>query len=336
MTTGELWTSLEQINANNIRKWLYGTVLIRDWDPAGTTSLANFTPFEADGTLKTTLFDPSNPGGRWFDVGAIDASGVTFQPLYKTVDTEIWQSRLPQRTDVNSDGEDVEFTCSETNPVSLQLYNNLPLVDKPGTGANSILSSVGASDFNVQYSITPQIIYRQLLIIGVDGELENPIYVAEMRPRVSIVSLGKKGRMFNAKTQDCFDLSFGVYVDPSSGFAKSALYGGSAWLALGGPVVLPTVSTVTATNVATHSATLVFNQPTSPNQPFTYSVSGTNTTTSTTAAATVANTAVSNGVVTLTVSGLTASDNYTFVVTATAANLETAAYPVSNSITVTV
>src|SRR6185437_16114482 len=149
MTTGELWTSLEQVNSNNIRKWLYGTVLIRDWDPAGTTSLADFTPFEADGSLKTTLFDPSNPGGRWFDVGAIDASGVTFQPLYKTVDTDIWQSRLPQRTDVNADGEDVEFTCAETNPVALQLYNNLPLVDVPGTGATSILSSVGAADFSL-------------------------------------------------------------------------------------------------------------------------------------------------------------------------------------------
>lgn len=334
--TGELWTSLEQINSNNIRKWLYGTVLIRDWDPAGTTSLAGFTPFDADGSLSNTLFSPSNPGGPWFDVGAIEASGVTFQPLYKTVDTDIWQSRLPQRTDVNSDGEDVEFTCSETNPVSLQLYNNLPLVDVPGTGANSILSSVGASNFGVQYSTTPQIIYRQLLIIGVDGELANPLYVAELRPRVSIVSLGKKGRMFNAKTQDLFDLGFGVYVDPASGFAKNALYGGPAWLALGGPVVLPTVKTVTATNVATHSATLVFNQPTSPNQPFTYTVSGDNTTTSTVAAATIANKSVVNGVVTLTISGLTASDNYTFTVTATAANLQTATYPVSNSITVSV
>lgn len=331
--SGELWTSLEQINANNIRKWLYGTVLVRDWDPAGTTSLEGFTPFETDGSLKDSLFDPGNTGGPWFDVGAIEASGVMFQPLYKTVDTDIWQSRLPQRTDVNSDGEDVEFTCSETNSVSLQLYNNLPLVDVPGTGANSILQSVGSSNFGVQYSITPQIIYRQLLVLGVDGELANPIYVAELRPRVSVVSLGKKGRAFNAKTQDCFDLSFGVYVDPASGFAKNALYGGPAWLSLGGPVILPTVSTVTATATTAGHATCVFNEPTSPNQPFTYTVSGDNTTTTTIAAATVASTTVTSGVVTLTISGLTATDHYTFTVTATAANLQTAAYPVSNSVT---
>ena len=334
MTTGELWTSLEQINANNIRKWLYGTVLVRDWDPAGTTSLQNFTPFNPDGSLKNTLFDPSNPGGRWFDVGAIEATGVTFQPLYKTVDTDIWQSRLPQRTDVSGDGEDVEFTCSETNPVSLQLYNNLPLVTTPGTGATAAFASVGASNFSVEYSTTPQIIYRQLMIIGVDGELDNPLYVAELRPRVSIVSLGKKGRVFNAKTQDLFDLSFGVYIDPASGFAKNALYGGPAWLQLGGPVVLPTVQTVTAAAVAGAKATLTFAQPTSPNQPFTYTVSGDNTTTSTTAPVTVTTqTTATDGTVTLDLSGLTASDSYTFTVTATAANLQTAAYPASNSIT---
>lgn len=333
--TGELWTSLEQTNANNIRKWLYGTVLVRDWDPAGTTDLSNFTPFDTDGSLVTTLFDDANPGGRWFDIGSIDAGGVTFQPLYKTVDTDIWQSRLPQRTDVSMDGEDVEFTGCETNPVTLQLYNNLPLVDVPGTNAKSILSSVGASNFNVEYSIFPQIIYRQLLILGVDGEINDPIYVCELRPRVSIVSLGKKGRAFNAKTPDCFDLSFGVYVDPASGFAKNALYGGPAWLALGGPVVLPTVHTVTATAVTGDKAHLVFTQPTSPNQPFTYSVSQDNTTTSTVTTATLesASGSLAGQTVTLIVDGLTTGDAYTFTVTVTAANNQTAVYTVSNSVT---
>jgi hypothetical protein len=150
---------------------------------------------------------------------------------------------------------------------------------------------------------------------------------------VSLTKLNK--RMFNAKKPDEFGVSFGVYVDPDSDFAKNAVYGGSAWLALGGPVTLPTVHTVAATAVAGAEATLVFNQPTSPNQPFTYSVSGDNTTTSTVAAATVATTAVASGVVTLTISGLTATDHYTFTVTATAANNQTAAYTVSNSITAT-
>lgn len=333
MTTGELWTSLEQISAKNIRKWLYGTVLVRDWDPSGTTSLANFSPFNSDGSLSSTLFSANNPGGPWFDVGAIDVNGVDFTPRYKTVDTDIWQNRLPQRTDVDGDGEDIDIVFAETNPVALALYNNQPLVDVPGTNAKSILQSIGSSSFDVQYSIWPQIIYRQLLIIGVDGEMNNPFYIAEMRPRVSLTKLNK--RQFNAKKADDFGVSFGVYPDPDSGFAKDVKYGGPAWLALGGPVTLPTVDTVTATAVTGDKATLVFNQPTSPNQPFTYSVSQDNTTSSTVTTVSAGNltTSVSSGTVTLTVSGLTTGDAYTFTVTAKAANNQTAAYPVSNSVT---
>lgn len=333
MTTGELWTAFDQVNANNLRKWLYGSVLVRDWDPAGTTTLAGFTPFNTDGSLKTTLFDASNPGGPWFDLGAIDANGVDFAPRYKTSDTDIWQSRLPQRTDVDGDGEDIDLVMAETNPVALALYNNLPLVDVPGTGANSVLQSIGASNFSATYSTTPQIIYRQLLILGVDGELTNPLYIAELRPRVSLTKLNK--RMFNSKKADDFGVSWGVYVDPASGFAKNAVYGGPAWLGLGGLTVLPTVQTVTATAVSGAKATLVFNQPTSKNTPFTYSVSQDDTTSSTvtTVAANNLTTSVASGVVTLTVSGLTAADHYTFTVTASGANLKTATYTVSNSVT---
>jgi len=331
--TGELWTSLEQINSNNIRKWLYGTVLVRDWDPAGTTSLAGFTPFNADGSLSTTLFSANNPGGPWFDVGAIEASGVTFQPLYKTTDTEIWQSRLPQRTDVSGDGEDVEFTCSETNSVSVTLYNNLPLVGTPGTGAVSVMPAVGSANFNVQYSITPQIIYRQLMIIGVDGELADPIYVAELRPRVSIVSLGKKGRMFNAKTQDLFDLSFGVYVDPASGFAKDAIYGGPAWLAMGNAAfntIAPTAVAITGLK-----ATVTFPTPfglTSPTYTVTQQVGGAGSyTSSTLSGSPVVN--ANAGTTTVTVSGLTLSSNYKFEVTATPSSGSALTSSPSNSVT---
>src|ERR1700756_680927 len=98
---GELWTGLEQINSDNIRKWLYGSVLVRDWDPAGTTSLQGFSPFEADGSLSTTLFAANNPGGPWFDTGALDANGVDLTSRFKTMDTDIWQNRFPQRSDVD-------------------------------------------------------------------------------------------------------------------------------------------------------------------------------------------------------------------------------------------
>jgi len=329
--TGELWTALEGINPNNLRKWLYGSVLIRDWDPLGTTSLANFSPFNADGSLSSTLFSPTNPGGPWFDVGAIDVNGVDFNPRYKTTDTEIWQQRYPSRTDVDSDGEDIDITFAETNPVALAIYNNQPLVNVPGTGATSVLSPVGTSGFSATYGLWPQIIYRQLLVLGVDGELSNPIYVAELRPRVSLTKINK--RMFSAKKADDFGVAFGTFPDPASGFVRQAVYGGPGWLALGGQVTLPSVSTVTATAVSGGKATLSFNQPTSPDTPFTYTATQTNTGTSATTAATIASSTTSSGVVTVNVTGLTTSTSYKFTVTATGGNGQSAAYPVSNTIT---
>jgi hypothetical protein len=252
---GELWTSLEQININNVRKWLYGTVLVRDWDPAGTTTLANFTPFNPDGSLITSLFSPTNPGGPWFDVGAIDVNGVDLTPRLRTAETTIWQERFPSRTDIDSDGEDIDITMAETNPVALALYNNQPLVGVPGTGATSVLGSVGQSQFSETYSLFPQTIFRQMLIIGVDGELVNPIYICEIRPRVSLMKLNK--RMFNAKTPDHFGVTFSIYPDTGSGFVKRVTYGGPAWLQLGGPVVLAAPDYVSQTPPLLSTATIV-------------------------------------------------------------------------------
>ena len=252
---GELWTSLEQMNTSLIRKWLFGSVLVRDWDPAGTTSLLNFTPFNSDGSLKTTLFSASNPGGPWFDVGSIDVNGVDFTPRLKASETDVWQSRWPERMDMDGDGEDIMVECVETNPVALALFNNQPLVGVPGTGAVSVLQSVGAQNFSVQYSNVPQVIWRQLLIIGVDGELANPLYVAELRPRVSIIKLAK--RQMNAKKADSFGLTFAVYPDTASGFVKNALYGGPAWIALGGSPVLAAPDYISLAPPTINTATIV-------------------------------------------------------------------------------
>ena len=330
MTTSQLWTALEQENANNIRKWLYGTVLVRDWDPAGSTTLESFTPFVSGGNLLTTLMDADNPGGPWFDAGYLDDNGVEFTPKYTTDEVDVWQTRIPPRIDVTKDGEEIAIMFAETNPVVDALFNNQPLSNLSGEAA---LQTVGAANYQVTYSNVPQIIYRQLLVIGVDAALDDAFYVAELRPKVSVTKMEK--RSFNAKKADMFGLSFGVYIDQVSGFAKSHIYGGPAWLALGGSITAPTTTTVTGTAGANHTATLSFAAPTTNSTPITYTVSADNTTTSTTAAATVGTPTVSDGTVSLPVSGLTASDVYTFTVTATSANLDTYTYPASGSVTAT-
>ena len=96
---GQLWTSLYTAEGNGgqgedatrIRKWLYGSVLIRDWKYDGTTALNGFTPFDTDYNLKTTLLSSSNPGGQWYEVGSLSEDGVEFNPKFATDETKIWQ-----------------------------------------------------------------------------------------------------------------------------------------------------------------------------------------------------------------------------------------------------
>lgn len=222
--SGQLWTSLWTGDATRLRKWLYGSVLIRDWDPSGSTSLADFTPFDADGNLKTTLLSSSNPGGQWYELGALTDAGVEFNPKFSTEQTKIWQSRRSQRSDITEDDEEIMFTLAESKPIADVLRNNLPL---------SNIASVGTAAYASAKPITTDTIYRQLCVIGVDGPMSEAEYIAELRPRVALTKVGK--RAFAAKSLDGTELSYEVHPDPVSGFSAKTLRGGPLWLNTGTP-----------------------------------------------------------------------------------------------------
>lgn len=347
MTTGVLWPSLYQGDGTRIRKWLYGSVLIRDWDANGTTAMNGLQVFLANGNLNPNLLVPTALGGYGFyDVGSITENGVEFNPQFTTDETMIWQSRRSQRTDITRDDEEIMFSAMESTPLIDYLWYNLPI----GFTGVPTFPSIGQANYAVTKPFFSDVVARQLLVIGVDGSVGpsgQAEYIAELRPRVTLQKKAKK--VYQAKTSDVTDLTFTVHVDPWSGFDTQVLRGGAVWLAEGGFLQLPAVSTVTATATAGHNANIVFNvpnnflngasvptsQPGSQNSPVVYSASVTDTTASTTAPAVVTNVATSSGVVTLSVSSLIATHVDNFTVTATGANGTTVTYPVSNNITST-
>lgn len=324
MTTGELWPSLYKGDADNIRKWLYGSVLIRDWKADGSTALDDFTPFADDGNIRDDLFSDTLPGGRFYEVGALTEDGVSFTPKFTVEQTKIWQSRQSQRSDTTEDDEEVKFTLSESTPLADYLRLNKPLVNVP---------EVGTTGYSVDKSNFSDTLYRQIVVIGVDGSLTdgNSQYIAEIRPRVSLSKVG--ARDFQAKKVDMVELTFDVFPDPHSGFPARTKRGGPVWGLDGGEIELPTVSTVTATPVTGLKANLVFAEPVSDNDPFTYTVQ--KTTGGTTTAATIVGTPTTDpdGTVHIVVGSLTAATAYTFTVTAEGSNDATAAYPASASVT---
>ena len=347
MTTGVLWPSLYQGDGTRIRKWLYGSVLIRDWDANGTTAMNGLPVFLANGNLNPNLLVPTASGGfGFYDVGSITENGVEFNPQFTTDETMIWQSRRSQRTDITRDDEEITFSCMESTPLIDYLWYNLPI----GFTGVPTFPSIGQSGYSVSKPFFSDIVNRQILVIGVDGSVGpngQPEYIAELRPRVTLQKKAKK--QYQAKNADVTELTFSCHVDPWSGFDTQVQRGGVVWLAEGGFLQLPSPSTVTATATAGHTATLVFNvpannlngavvpvsQPGSQNGPVVYSVSQNDTTASTIGPATIQSTVTSSGVTTVTVSGLVATHVDNFTVTATGANGTSVTYPGSNNITAT-
>lgn len=338
--TGVLWPSFYTGDGTRIRKWLYGSVLVRDWDAAGSTALNNFNPFLANGNLDPTILLPVSQGGLGFyDVGSITENGVEFNPKFTVDDTKIWQSRRTQRTDITEDDEEVMFSCAESTPLIDFLFANKPI----GFTGVPTFPSLGTQGYSNTKPIFSDVVYRQLIIVGVDGSVGAngmPEYLVEARPRVTLSKKGK--RQWAAKQVDVTELTYSVHLDPFSGFDSKQYRGGIVWLDEGGPVTFatPQVAPV-GTAGATGKASLVLAQPVSPNQPFTYAVQKSTDSGVTWTSATLDTTfnvvgynTDGSGNVTVKVTGVTAGSTL-FRVVATAANLTVNTSSASNAVTIT-
>ncbi|WP_136244766.1 hypothetical protein [Mycobacterium intracellulare] len=331
MTNGVLWPTLFQGDEDNIRKILYGSWLIRDWDFA-TTSLTGFTPFGSDGNLVNTLFDSDNPGGRWYDVGYMDEKGPEFTPKLDVKPTKVMQSRWPARYDYTGQTEEIGATLMENNPVVDALYNNAAL---------SNLQAIGTPGYNVSAPVELDLRWRQCMFIGVDGRSGLNYYIVRIYPKVLIGDFGK----IPWNIENAAHLPIKGFAVPDSytippdgvnvGSPRWTLRDGPAWRQQGEGLFETTAPIAAA--VTGLKATISFPTPAGLTAPVTYTASqqltsGDSFTNSTLSGSPT----VSGNTTTITVSGLTASTLYNaFKVTATDADSLAITSPASNPITST-
>ena len=316
MPAGALWNSQFQGDQVNIRKVLYGSALVRDYN-VSSTSLTGFTPFNSsDGNLITTMFSSTNPGGAWLDPGYLSEAGPDFNPKLTTELTKVMQTRRPARADYTEDSEEITVTYMESNPVTDALTQNKPLA--------SGLQTLGSTNYAVGRPVELDIIRRQLMFIGVDNTSANAFYIVRVYPCVVVTSIGK--RSWNAKKPDSVEVKFQSFDDPwtisPDGVAGAPVIiyrDGPAWRAAGGPTLWPGNQTApVATAVAGKQATVAFGVPVSPNSPFTYQVL--QTTGGVQSLATLSGVPTGTTTITATVINLTVGANYTFNVIATGTN----------------
>lgn len=345
--TGTTWEVALQpsLQPLAVRYWQITDVLICDYmsgfgNPLGVGSPNNwgaesvglgvknvFTPFAADGTIRQDLLvNPTSVDqtglNAFYHIGELKEDNVEVTMDLTVQETASAQSVRTVRNVLTKLDDKLAFTPIESTPLIDQLRYELPLVNG--------VTAVGTAGYQQVRPVMDQLVERTVVLLGVDtdGNLR-----AEVFPRCVT---DKKGKLpFQRKTPESLDLSYTALPDPMTGAVMWVCREGTSWRALGGtPSFSATAPTATAETGG--KATVSFAVPTGLDGPFTFTVAQQEGGTGAFTAATLSGQPViSNGTVTLTVSGLTTGSAYVFQVTATGANDGTATSLASNSITAT-
>jgi hypothetical protein len=299
------WDSLFGGDERQIRKGLYGSVLIKEYDPANT--LGSYSPFDpATGGLSSTLLTTDG----FQDCGFLSDNGVQFTPQYAGSGVPVWQSREDARWDATQDSEQAMLTLVQSNPLIDAIRENLPL---PAS------STPGAPGYSYTKGAVPKNLFRTLLFLGIDGDS----FIAKLWPRALMIKPDKQD--WNAKTAADSIVTFQPFRDRQSGFSRRTFRDGPGWRASGG---LSAAAAALATAITGAKATVTFAAPSGGTAPYVYVIKQTTGGVTTNAAATFSGT-------TATVTGLTVGSVYTFAVQATdsAAIPAVVTSPASNAIT---
>jgi hypothetical protein len=211
----DLWANVYTYNTDNVRKALYGSILVRD-RVAGSADLSTFTPFAADGKFLTTL--QVQDAGTWYNLGAGQSDGPKFARNLDIERTPIWQSRLPARSDVTEDQGSIMFGLAEQTAISDRLEFDLAL-----TGH---VYGQGAPGYTVTQPNTTEAKERQIVAIGVD---KGGHYFADVFPRVSFSKLDDVE--WNPKNPVVMAITWDYFICSESGFPRRRFREGTGWRA---------------------------------------------------------------------------------------------------------
>ncbi|QDK01119.1 major tail protein [Mycobacterium phage Purky] len=305
---GDVWSNLFGYNTGNLRKALYGSLLIRDHDGVNT-SLAfvevngvwqsGFTPLAADGKFRTDL--KKELGGTWYDLGAGTSDGPSFANDINVQKDHIWQTRSVVRSDITSEEGTIQFGLAEQSPLTDTLEFDLPLASTPAQG---IPNYARKKPREMEGRL------RQILAVGVDKG--DNVFV-DVFPAISFENIDD--RQWSPEELISTVLTWGVSIDPHSGYSHARFRAGRGWENNPGAPVFSAAPVATAQ--AGGAVQLKFPAPTGPASPFTYTATKTLEDIGVVSPLTLSGSpSVVDGQVTLNGSGLDEDEQYSFQVAA--------------------
>ncbi|AMS02031.1 major tail protein [Mycobacterium phage Panchino] len=321
-------------------KW---NLLVRDYKGSATniSPSGDFgAPMALDGNWRNDLLAvKKNARGQWVYnnqpnlgfhlLGAANPDGFAQEHDINVDELEILQSIDPARVDLTSRAKRIVFTGYENKPLLHRLINDLPLDNILDLGSGTYFSGESAEiDF----------VERQMILIHEDKAGGKPERVAFPVPRCVRTGIGN---LTGTKTDPLSaQLTFARILDPWFVDGDGAPLIGGVWVSGEGwdESVVPGLTFVPPAPVATPTgataATITFAEVLGGVSPYTYTVEkSANADMSSSSAATVGSTDVTDGVVTLTLSGLTASSTSYFRVKVTDADGDVALSMVTNAAT---
>lgn len=321
----------------------------------GAGLVRNWSPFAADGTIRSDLFAFIRSSGEWITnpvsnegfwlIGAVtEDGGIEREPNISQDNAMILQSNYPFDSDLTEEGLTINFTGVESiKPLMKRLRMNLPLAD---TSGNVIVEDPGKKDFVISKPTDTDSPERQIILLFARRKGGRFLYTAEGYSLCKLTDIGSFSR---SKTDpDAAQLGYTVLPDPYMVDIDPAVpngndlvpvlfsewHAGTGWTTIGGVPVFPGVAPVATTIAGQLRATVVFTNVTGSGDPFTFTAEK-NLAASVFTSATVDAVELDTptpGSTRVTVSGLTAGAN-TFRITATGTNGQTAVSATSNSIT---
>ena len=333
---------LDALRARRGGRW---QVIARDYDGADTNISPGSTfgaPFAADGNWRDDFFAVKrNAAGQWvyntapnlgfYPMGYVHVDGIERAPEIRSDPLRGLQSLDPLRVDMTERDKTLMFTPLERNLFVDAIRFNQPL-------SGVLERAAGGDIYFVGETTDDEPLRRQVFVMHEDKQGGQAELNAFPFPRCVLTDLGsEKGNRTDADAAK-FTLSREICPYFVDAFGVPLLDGrwtsGELWTQAVAAGLTFTATAPVGEATAATTANLVFPAPIGGASPYTYTAQqSASADMSSPTAATTGSPTVTDGVVTLPVTGLTAETTSYFQVTVTDDNSATAVSPVSNPVT---
>lgn len=155
-------------------------------------------------------------------LGRISDAGLSASADTESSGVPGWGALEDVRTDIIRRTSTFNFSCLETKKNVLALYTNQDLT--------AITSDATTGEVSFTEATKPDTRYRRMILLGIDGEGANAIYIARFLPRATVSEVSEQS--WSTEDALAYQMTVTAKIDSTLGYAVKHLYGGPGWKAL--------------------------------------------------------------------------------------------------------